>query len=167
LYEWEHITERFEKATHYAEKALLKVLVHDIIPVVAEQLRVLFLFSLIQFWSCLLCLCFKQEIDRKRKLEEAIVHRKRSSRIAIKESEKEEARAIARKKAEEEAQMSRARRLQARQEKEEADRLRRESAREERRKEREEKEMKQAQKQESEEKFVCSYLVSRTRHWCV
>jgi hypothetical protein len=49
LYEWEHITERFEKATHYAEKALLKVLVHDIIPVVAEQLRVLFLFSLIQF----------------------------------------------------------------------------------------------------------------------
>jgi hypothetical protein len=49
LYEWEHIAERFEKATHYAEKALLKVLVHDIIPVVAEQLRVLSLFSLIQF----------------------------------------------------------------------------------------------------------------------
>lgn len=40
LYEWEHIAERFEKATHYTEKALYKVLVNSIVPVVTEELRV-------------------------------------------------------------------------------------------------------------------------------
>ncbi|KAG6822262.1 hypothetical protein H0H93_006020, partial [Arthromyces matolae] len=39
LYEWEHVAERFEKATYYAEKALFKVLVNVIVPVVTEELR--------------------------------------------------------------------------------------------------------------------------------
>ena len=82
-----------------------------------------------------------QDTERQRQLEEALVHRKRSSRIAIKESEKEEAELAAKKKAEENEKMSRARRLEARQQKEEAERERRESAREQRRKEREQREL--------------------------
>jgi hypothetical protein len=81
-----------------------------------------------------------KEAERKRRLEDAVVHRKRSSRIAIRESEKEEARLVARRKAEEDEKLARARRLQARQEKEEADRAKREMAREQRKKEREAKE---------------------------
>lgn len=70
-------------------------------------------------------------------MEEALVHRKRSSRIAIKESEKEEAELAAKKKQEEDEKMSRARRLEARQLKEAAEREKKESAREQRRRERE------------------------------
>jgi hypothetical protein len=77
---------------------------------------------------------------RQRQLEEALVHRKRSSRIAIKESEKEEAELAAKKKAEEDEKMGRARRLEARQQKEEAEREKREAAREQRRREREQRE---------------------------
>jgi hypothetical protein len=73
-------------------------------------------------------------------LEEALVQRKRSSRIAVKESEKEEARLIAKRHAEMEEKFSRARRLEARLQKEEAERERRENAREQRRREREAKE---------------------------
>ncbi|KAJ7510268.1 hypothetical protein B0H11DRAFT_1958230 [Mycena galericulata] len=51
LSDWEHIAERFEKGTHYTEKALHKVLVKEIVPVITEELR---------------------EIERKRRLEEAI-----------------------------------------------------------------------------------------------
>jgi hypothetical protein len=40
LYEWEHIAERFDKATHYSEKALYKVLANDVVPSVTEELRV-------------------------------------------------------------------------------------------------------------------------------
>ncbi|KAJ7178692.1 hypothetical protein C8R43DRAFT_974137 [Mycena crocata] len=119
LFEWEHIADRWEKATHYAEKALYKALTKEIMPVITEELR---------------------EIERKRRLEEAIVHRKRSSRIANKESEKEEARLLARQKAEVAETKSRAQRLEARLAKEEAERERREAAREQRRKEKEEKE---------------------------
>jgi hypothetical protein len=43
LYEWEHVAERFAKATHYLEKALYKVLVTEIVPEVTEELRVKFL----------------------------------------------------------------------------------------------------------------------------
>lgn len=43
LQEWEHITERFENATHYTEKALFKVLVNDIVPFVTHELRVCFI----------------------------------------------------------------------------------------------------------------------------
>ncbi|KAK7051068.1 hypothetical protein VNI00_005180 [Paramarasmius palmivorus] len=126
LYEWEHIAERWQNATHYAEKALYKVLTKHIVPVIVEELRA---------------------IENKRRMEEAIVHRKRSSRIAIKESEKEEARLAAQRKAEEEEKMGRARRAEARQKKEESERMKRELAREQRRKEREA----QAEAQEREE----------------
>jgi len=81
-----------------------------------------------------------QEIERKRQLEEAIVHRKRSSRIAVRESEKEEARLAAMRKQEEDEKMSRARRLEARRQREEEERLKKENAREQRRKEREARE---------------------------
>jgi hypothetical protein len=40
LDEWEHVAERFAKATHYAEKSLYKVLTQQIVPVVTEELRV-------------------------------------------------------------------------------------------------------------------------------
>lgn len=39
LYEWEHIAERFDKATHYSEKALHKVLTVDIVPVITAELK--------------------------------------------------------------------------------------------------------------------------------
>lgn len=40
LYEWEHVAKRFEKATHYTEKALYKVLAVDIVPVITAELKV-------------------------------------------------------------------------------------------------------------------------------
>jgi hypothetical protein len=51
LHEWEHIAERFAKATHYLEKALYKVLVNEIVPIVTEELRVW--FSLLTFSNLL------------------------------------------------------------------------------------------------------------------
>ncbi|KAF8899871.1 hypothetical protein CPB84DRAFT_1847439 [Gymnopilus junonius] len=83
---------------------------------------------------------FLAEVQRKLDLEDALVHRKRSSRIALKESEREEARLTARRKQEEEEKQSRAKRLEARLKKEEAERIKRENAREQRRKERETRE---------------------------
>ncbi|KAF8896489.1 hypothetical protein BD779DRAFT_1668267 [Infundibulicybe gibba] len=141
LFEWEHVAERFEKATHYAEKALYKLLVNNIVPFVTEEMR---------------------EAEKKIRLEEALVHRKRSSRIAIKESEKEEARAAARKRAEEEEKMSRARRMELRQQKEEADRLKREAAREQRRQERETKEAQENRNNSSESPTPNPYLNGET-----
>ncbi|KAF9452324.1 hypothetical protein P691DRAFT_795034 [Macrolepiota fuliginosa MF-IS2] len=120
LEEWEHIAERFEKATHYLEKALYKYLVNEVVPSITQTLR---------------------ELEKKKRTEEALVHRKRSSRIAIRESEREEARLAAQRQAEEEEKMSRTRRLEARRQREEEERLRREQAREQRRKEREAREM--------------------------
>ncbi|KAJ7671700.1 hypothetical protein DFH06DRAFT_122957 [Mycena polygramma] len=128
LSDWEHIAERFEKGTHYTEKALYKVLVKEIVPVITEELR---------------------EIERKRRLEEAIVHRKRSSRIASKEQEKEEARLLVRQKAEVAEKKNRAQRLEARLAKEEAERERREAAREQRRKDKEAQETESADGEES------------------
>ncbi|KAF8558093.1 hypothetical protein OG21DRAFT_1595512 [Imleria badia] len=132
LEEWESIGEQFEKATHYAEKALHKVLSQSVVPMVTDELR---------------------EVEKKRRLEEAVVHRKRSSRIAMKETEKEEERAAMRKRVEEEEKMSRARRLEARQQREHAERLRRENAREQRRKERELQEQQSAEVQEADPRF--------------
>lgn len=40
LEEWEYFPVRFEKATHYSEKALYKVLSHDIVPIATQELRV-------------------------------------------------------------------------------------------------------------------------------
>ncbi|KAF7375079.1 Phd finger domain-containing protein [Mycena sanguinolenta] len=128
LFDWEHIAERFANGTHYTEKALYKVLTKDIVPVITEELR---------------------EIERKRRLEEAVVHRKRSSRIANKEAEKEEARQLARQKAEVVEKKNRAQRLEARLAKEEAERDRREAAREQRRKAKEEQETQSATEDES------------------
>lgn len=90
-----------------------------------------------------------KEVEKKRRMEEAVVHRKRSSRIAMKEIEKEEERAATRKRLEEEEKMSRARRLEARQQREHAERLRRENAREQRRKERELQEQQEAREADS------------------
>lgn len=81
-------------------------------------------------------------------MEEAVVHRKRSSRIAIKETEKEQAREAAKKKAEEEEKQSRAKRMEARAKKEEAERQKRDKERERRRLEREEREERARQKEE-------------------
>ncbi|KZT19238.1 hypothetical protein NEOLEDRAFT_1183554 [Neolentinus lepideus HHB14362 ss-1] len=127
LYEWEHVAEQFAGSTHYSEKALYKRLANDIVPVVTEQLR---------------------ELEKKKKLEEAIVHRKRSSRIAFKESAREQARMEAEKRMEEEKALARARRAEARQKQEEEARTRREEARERRRREKEEKEEKGKEEEE-------------------
>ncbi|TFY83027.1 hypothetical protein EWM64_g983 [Hericium alpestre] len=119
LSEWEHIADRFEKATHYTEKALYKVLSQHIVPSIVEELR---------------------EIERQKRLEEAVSHRKRSSRLAMKETEKEEQKLAIQRQAEEEEKMGRARRAEARARKEEEEREKRESAREKRRHDREERE---------------------------
>jgi hypothetical protein len=135
LNEWEHTLDQFKNSTHPAEKALHNVLSRDIIPVVTAEL-------LVSGLNYLLKCCHRplwQAAERKLRLEEAVVCRKRSSRIAVKESEKEAARLIAKQNAELEEKLSRARRLEARQQKEEADRKKRELAREQRRRERQEK----------------------------
>lgn len=150
--EWEAIGERFANATHYLEKALHKVLSQSIIPAVVAELRVRALRMLSAHYMGLNLL---QEIERKRKIEEAVVHRKRSSRIAIKASEKEQARAEALRKAEEEEKMSRTRRLEARAKKEEDERERRELAREQRRIEREARELKIANRNAPKEGSRC------------
>lgn len=66
-------------------------------------------------------------------MEEALNTRKRSSRLAVRENEKEAARAAAQKKAEEDALNARTRRLEARAQREQEERERREKDREERR----------------------------------
>ena len=106
----------------------------------------------------------QQEAERKRKIEEAIVHRKRSSRIAIKESEKEEARVLAKKKAEDEEKLARTRRIEARAKKEEAERAKREQAREQRRLEREDRERRAQAKEEKRQKCVVSASLLFTSH---
>jgi hypothetical protein len=151
LNEWEHVCERFEGATHYAEKALYKLLSQHIVPAIVAELRVsFFAYPKTRFLTRA-----KQEIQQKRQMEEAISQRKRSSRLAIKENEKEEARLSSLRKAEEEEKLSRVRRLEARQKREEEERLKREAAREKRRLDREERERKaQAREEEEEERWV-------------
>ncbi|KAL5485769.1 hypothetical protein ACEPAI_6810 [Sanghuangporus weigelae] len=120
LQEWEEISHRFEKATHYLEKALHKVLSQEVVPFVTEALR---------------------EAEKLRMKEDALMNRKRSSRIAFREMEKETARMEAIHKAEEGEKMARMRRLEARSRREEEERLNREQGRVQRRKEREEREL--------------------------
>ncbi|KAI0353807.1 hypothetical protein OH77DRAFT_1427123 [Trametes cingulata] len=141
LSEWEHVADRFANATHYLEKALYKTLSQNIVPFVTAELR---------------------EHEKRRRMEEAIVHRKRSSRIALKESEKEEARLAAKRKAEEEEKMARAKRQEARLKKEEAERAKRERAREQRRKEREEREARARAKAERAESRDVDTSVARS-----
>ncbi|KAI8969854.1 hypothetical protein BD414DRAFT_502363 [Trametes punicea] len=141
LPEWERVADRFANATHYLEKALYKTLTQNIVPFVTAELR---------------------EQEKRRRLEEAIVHRKRSSRIAMKEVEKEEARLAAKKRAEEEEKMARAKRQEARLKKEEAERAKRERAREQRRKEREERETRARAKAERAESKDAETSVARS-----
>lgn len=137
LQEWEHFPQQFEHATHYLEKALYKILANEIVPAITHELRVC---SFVESLLPSVYMFFFQEIERKRELEEALVHRKRSSRLALRESEREEARLAAKRKQEEDEKFSRARRMEARLQKEEAERIKRENAREQRRKEREARE---------------------------
>lgn len=156
LQEWENITLRFETATHYLEKALYKTLTDDIVPIVCESLRVSVFGSLAQ------CFIFKnitKEAERQRLKEEALMNRKRSSRIAIKETEKETARLAVLKQAEEEEKMARARRSEARARREEEERLKRELAREQRRKEREEREVSRAKRKEVVLKCASLFII--------
>lgn len=99
-----------------------------------------------------------QEVERRRKIEEAVVHRKRSSRIALREVEKEEARLSAVRKVEEDEKMARARRQEARAKKEEAEREKREHAREQRRLERETRERKIQSRNDPKEPERCVSL---------
>ncbi|EJD06674.1 uncharacterized protein FOMMEDRAFT_144617 [Fomitiporia mediterranea MF3/22] len=133
LEEWEAISHRFEKATHYLEKALHKILVQEIVPYVTSNLL---------------------EIERQRAKEDALMNRKRSSRIAIKEMEKEAERLATARQAEEDEKMARMRRLEARARREEEERLRREQAREQRRKEREERELARSRRLERERRVT-------------
>ncbi|KAG2036286.1 hypothetical protein BDR03DRAFT_866433 [Suillus americanus] len=142
LEEWENFPEQFEKATHYAEKSLYKVLTQSIVPAITAELRACIPHHLI---------LGSIDTNKKKRKEEAVVHRKRSSRIAIKESEKEQELLAAKKRAEEDEKMSRARRAEARRQKEEADRIKRENAREQRRKEREAKQAAEPETDTSQE----------------
>ena len=129
---------------------MYKLLSQHIVPAIVAELRVSIITYLIVGPDLNRN---KQEIQRKRQMEEAVSQRKRSSRLAIRENEKEEARLAALRKAEEEEKLSRVRRLEARQKREEEERLKREAAREKRRLDREERE-KRAQAKEEEERWV-------------
>jgi len=110
-----------------------------------------------------------QEAEQKRRLDEAVVHRKRSTRIALKELGKEEERQARKKREEEDEKMSRARRFEARQKKEEEERLRRENAREKRRKERELREEQIADEDEVQLRFFFLFfrlLVLPVHRYC-
>ncbi|KAG6850263.1 hypothetical protein H0H93_015815 [Arthromyces matolae] len=81
-----------------------------------------------------------RELERKQKISEAMTQRKRSSRLLLRQTEKEEAERAERNRLDELERTSRARRQEARAKKEDDARAQRELARETRRKEREEKE---------------------------
>lgn len=119
----------------------------------------MYAYFLLKTFFVALIIFMSQEIERKRRLEEAIVHRKRSSRIANKEMEKEEARAAARQKAEVAEKKNRAQRLEARLAKEEAERERREAAREQRRRDKEAQEEQDAAEKEDERSVSTCSLV--------
>lgn len=79
----------------------------------------------------------KLEEERKRRIiEETLMPRKRSSRIAVKESQKEEARLAALRETDEVERMSRSKRLAMRQKRDEEERLKKEQAQEQRQQER-------------------------------
>lgn len=82
----------------------------------------------------------------------------------MKETEREEAKAAAKRKAEEEEKMGRIRRAEARAKKEEAEREKREKAREQRRLEREERE-RLKQEQQERERCVHSKCLRVTSHY--
>ncbi|KAF8638187.1 hypothetical protein AX17_002384 [Amanita inopinata Kibby_2008] len=116
LYDWEHIADRFATTTHYSEKALYKYLINHLVPAITDSLKE----------------CPSLATQRQRRMEEAIIHRKRSSRIASKESERQRALAAAKKGAEEQEKLSRTQRLEARLQREEERHIRQEDAKERR-----------------------------------
>ncbi|AAW42093.1 hypothetical protein CNBC6970 [Cryptococcus deneoformans B-3501A] len=118
LYDWRTFPEQFAKSKHPDEKALYKLLHDQVGPTIIEQLT---------------------EKEKERLKQEAFLNRKRSSRIATKELEKEEAVRREQAQREMEERMERTRKEEMRKAKEEAEALAREKAREDRLKEREER----------------------------
>ncbi|GJJ08665.1 hypothetical protein Clacol_002884 [Clathrus columnatus] len=94
LEDWEEFPKQFSNSTNKRERAFYKLLVNELVPAIIEVLKVKV---------------------KKQVVEDAIVHRKRSSRLAIKESLRE---AEKTKKAEAEKEMDRHRRWEARARKE-------------------------------------------------
>jgi hypothetical protein len=110
-----------------------------------------------------------QEIERKRRLEEALTQRKRSSRLAAKDEEKERHQKDEERKRDEEERMGRERRALARQQAAEAERLKQEQAREQRRKEREDRERRRHEinGQEQEERCACHSALRNDLTCCI
>ncbi|KAG8904086.1 hypothetical protein FRB99_002286 [Tulasnella sp. 403] len=113
LDDWHQLTERFARSTSTYEKALYKRLSQDLVPHVTEV--------------------FKERERVFRQVEE-VVGRKRSSRLALIDAEKERQRMEAAAKAEEDAKLDRTRRMEARERAQAVERERREKGREERKK---------------------------------
>lgn len=137
LLEWENVAVSLLNATHYSERALYKRLTGEIVPSVTVMLRVSGFNSVFAnaFDTSL------KEMEKHRSKEEALLNRKRSSRIAIREFERETSRLVAQKQAEDEERLARLRRAEARARKEEEERANREKERERRRLEREQREL--------------------------
>ncbi|KAG9125436.1 hypothetical protein FRC07_007596 [Ceratobasidium sp. 392] len=110
LQDWEAFPARFEKATHPNEKAFRNFLNNVLVPAVTTSLRAQL---------------------KVKKLETAVQNRKRSSRIAIKESIIEAQRQEEARRAEELELHARARRIEERQRRAEEEAVRRERDREE------------------------------------
>ncbi|KAG8681651.1 hypothetical protein FRC09_017333, partial [Ceratobasidium sp. 395] len=110
LQDWEAFSARFEKATHPNEKSFKNFLNNVLVPAVTTSLRAQL---------------------KVKKLETAVQNRKRSSRIAIKESIIEAQRKEEERRAEELELHARARRVEERERRAHEDALRREREREE------------------------------------
>ncbi|KIJ51033.1 hypothetical protein M422DRAFT_44233 [Sphaerobolus stellatus SS14] len=107
---WEEFPKQFENSKHKEEKKFYNILVKQLVPAVIEVLR---------------------EEAQKKVVEEPAVtsERKRSSRLAVKESIRQAEIEAARKKAEEEKELDRHKRWEARTKKEEEERQKRENSR--------------------------------------
>lgn len=131
LYDWKTFPEQFAKSKHPDEKALYKLLSAEVAPQIVEVLEV------------------RRELpyamadikvkEQERLKQEAINNRKRSSRIALRELEREEQQKQEQAQREMEERMERMRQEEARKEREEQEALAKERAREERLREREER----------------------------
>lgn len=108
LQDWEEFTKQFENSTNNREKAFYKLLVNELLPSITNVL--------------------KAEV-KKQVMEDALMQRKRSSRLAMKESLREAEKAESRKRAEVEKELERHRRWEARVKKEEEEKLKLESMR--------------------------------------
>ncbi|KAK4683745.1 hypothetical protein P7C73_g6483, partial [Tremellales sp. Uapishka_1] len=130
LYDWRTFPEKFAKSSHPDEKALYKLLKDQVGPTVLSALVI-------------------KEQDRLKK--EAVINRKRSSRIATKELEREEQLRIEKAQQDMEDRMERSRREETRKQREEVEVQKQEKSREERLREREDR---MAKREEEEFKRV-------------